>query len=232
MKLLPIILFNVVTVTVALVAYDTLRSEPQPEPAEVDTSALEERIAAVENARPRNRRTTSTDPVVLERLAALEQAVAAPMAALEGEATNDATDEVSPRRFDGPELSAPIGVLSAAEIQRFRRLHEAVRREDAAIKNKARIDAALDNLPFRLTDGQRNEIHTAYAVFEPRVREIWTEAKLEAQQTIADGGAVDRGEIVANTTAVIEGEFAATLSDVVPVGDAHTVAAAVLSSGK
>ncbi|MHC4819591.1 MAG: hypothetical protein ACYTF8_16220 [Planctomycetota bacterium] len=229
MKLVQVLLINVATVAVALVVYDQLRTEasgPSRErtgPRVADTAALDQRLAALEAERhPSLRAEGGTDARVFERLDELEAAVWGGYAAAAGDPT---AKETTPT--DGAK-SPPVAVSdapSAREILRFRQVREAVRREDSVQRNKARVDRALDKLSVRLTNGQRARIHVAFAAFEPRVKEIWTDVKTQAQQTIAAGGEVDRGEIVTSTTATIQQEFAKTITEIVDhPADAEAVA--------
>ncbi|MHC4973076.1 MAG: hypothetical protein ACYTG3_12165 [Planctomycetota bacterium] len=235
MKLVQVLLINVATVAVALVVYDQLRTEASGSaggrtgPRVADTTGLDQRLSALEAERhPSLRAEAGTDARVFERLDELEAAVWGGYAAAAGDlsAKKPASDETKPT--DGELPAPPVAhsdVPSAAEIHRFRQVREAVRREDSVKRNKARVDRALDKLSVRLTQRQRARIHVAFAAFEPRVKEIWTGVKTQAQQTIAAGGEVDRAEIVTSTTATIQREFAATLTDVVDhPADAEAVA--------
>ncbi len=132
-----------------------------------------------------------------------------------------------------PASMAPTGVPTADDVRKFRTLQEAVRREDRVRANRKRIEGALDKLPLNLTKRQRARIHTAFAAFEPRVTEIWTEVKIQARATVEAGGEIDRGEIVASTTEVIQTEFAATLTDIVDhQSDAEAIAQALMPGGR
>jgi hypothetical protein len=234
MKLVQVLLINLATVAVALVVYDQLRTEasgPSREragPRAPDTAALEGRLSALEAERdPSLRAFAGADVRVIKRLDELEAAVWGGYAAATDGPPATAPTQDEARATDG-ERPAPVAsadVPGAPEIRRFRQLREAVRREDSVKRNKARVDRALDKLSVRLTERQRAGIHVAFAAFEPRVKEIWTEVKTQAQQTIADGGDVDRGEIVTTTTATIQQEFARTLTGIVDhQADAEAVA--------
>ena len=53
--------------------------------------------------------------------------------------------------------------------------------------------------------------------------------KTQARETIAAGGDVDRGEIVTTTTALIQKEFASTLTDIVDhQADAEAISEALM----
>lgn len=241
MRLVQILLINLATVAVALVVYDQLRTEasgPSRERAGSrvpDTATLERRIQVLEAERhPSLRADAGTDARVIQRLEELEAAVWGGYTAATAGPPAKAPTPDETRATDGerPAPVASVDVPGAAEIRRFRQLREAVRREDSVKRNQARVDRALDKLSVRLTSKQRAGIHVAFAAFEPRVKEIWTEVKTQAQKTIADGGDVDRGEIVTTTTATIQQEFARTLTDIVDhQADAEAVAK-ILMPGK
>ncbi|MHC4548738.1 MAG: hypothetical protein ACYTEZ_08155 [Planctomycetota bacterium] len=242
MRLVQVLLINLAMVVVALVVYDQLRAKaPGPSrerawPRGPDTAALERRLQALEAERhPSLRAEAGTDARVFERLDELEAAVWGGYAAAAGDlpATEPTQDETKPTDGEPPPPTASPDVPSAADIRRFRELREAVRREDSIKRNKARVDRALDKLSVRLTKRQRARIHVAFAAFEPRVKEIWNEAKTQAQQTIAAGGEVDRGEIVTATTATIQQEFAKTLTGIVEhPADAEAIAKTLMPGGR
>jgi hypothetical protein len=231
MKLLPRLALNVVVVALALVAYDQLRSDAAPETQvnAIDTTddGLERRIDALETERRRPRRSAETDPSVLARLDALEERSAP---AVDRQTAGDTPAETSAAEGGPPKPS--LAEPTKAETKRFRQLRDAVRREDAVKKNARRIDAILGNLQVSLTDAQRTKVHNAYAAFQSRVGEIWGEVKARAQETTANGGDVDRATIVADTTAVIQEEFAESLGTIVPPADAELIAAGLLAGGK
>jgi len=240
MKLIQVVLINLATVAVALVVYDQLRSEPsgpsreRARPRGTDAATLEGRLQALEAERdPSLRAAAGADARVFERLDELEAAVWGWAASGGVPATEPAPDET--RTTQGESL-APVAspdVPNAVDTRRFRQLREAVRREDSVKRNKVRVDRALDKLSVRLTKRQRARIHVEFAAFEPRVKQIWTEVKEEAQKTIAAGGDVDRGEIVTATTATIQQEFAKTLTDIVDhPADAEAVAKTLMPGGR
>ena len=211
MKLGQVLLLNLATVTVALVVYDQLRDEEARPAAErsstraraPDYDEMELRLAALE-VRRRSSRKTAPDAAILERLAAIE-------ASLNGDAA-PAKYPSADKRLDTPAASkVPAEGTSAEEIRDFRRLREAVRREDTVKKNKERVESALNQLSINLTSAQRTKIHFAHAAFEPQITRIWGEVKMQARETIASGGEVDRQEIMTSTQARIQQEFAATV---------------------
>ncbi len=238
MRLGQAFFLNVATIGVALAVYDALRAEA-PAPREragrvPDTTDLERRIGALEVARGAAPQAAG-DAQLRARLAELEKIVlGTPGTDPEPAAAAPAPDARDPRDASAPAWAAGADdEPGPAAIQRFRKLQEAVRREDAVLKNRARVDRALDKLPLRLTDAQRAGVHAAYAAFEPRVDEIWTEVKTEVQRTVEAGGKVDRGEIVAATTAVLQREFAGTIVEVVDhPADAEAIAAALMPGSK
>ncbi len=240
MQLLPILALNVVTVCVALLAYDQLQREPaaRSETVErgaaagstVDADALAQRLEALERERRRTRRGSETDPGVLERLAALELAGRLP-AATSGPETDHAAAEIPAGDKPRP-ATGEVGEPTDREIKRFRRLQDLVRREERIEKNAARVDGALEKLQINLTPEQCEEVHRAYATFQPRVNEMWGEAKREARATIEAGGEIDRATFVADVTANIQTEFAASLNSIVSTADSDRIASALLSSGK
>ena len=82
MKLIHVLLLNVVTVAVALVAYDQLSSESPGSPQEraarprgIDTAALDARLKMLEAERGAALSTAGDDAGIFERLAALEAAL-------------------------------------------------------------------------------------------------------------------------------------------------------------
>jgi len=240
MKTITVVALNVVTVAIALVTYDVMRTAPEaPISADravaVDTSALEDRIDALESSRRRTRRSSGSDQGVLARLAALESATRTQPTA--------AGANSAPTPNDGAMLAAAaMGSPSSpdvaadeptkAEIERFRQLSDAVRQEDTRRKNARRVDRILDALPVSLSADQREGIHTRWASFQPRIGEIWGEVKSEAQRTIAAGGDIDRATLVADTQVVIQNEFAGLLGGLIAPADSTTIADALTAGGK
>jgi hypothetical protein len=221
MKLLAVFLLDLAVVAVALFVYDRSREEPAPSNApafnvRAELAALEARIDALETAPPPRLPDPADDPRILERLTALEQASGAPV----------------PEAAGGAEAETVPDPLGPDSVRAFRRLREKVRREESAERNRVWINGALDKLRLNLTDTQRSRIVAAWVTFEPRRDEIWTEAKLRAQETIAAGGRIDRAEFVDETVDVIRSEFATTLAGVLHPADAEAVAGALNPRGK
>ena len=142
----------------------------------------------------------------------------------------DAGEGASRPNADGVSGRVP----SAAEVRKFRQLREAVRREDRAEKNKARVDAALEQAvhqPHAGVNARRSTPRSRRS--SPASRISGPRSKTQARATIAAGGEVDRGEIFTSTTALIQQEFAATLTGIVNhQADAEAVAAALMPGGK
>ena len=242
MKLLPLVLINLATVGGALVVYDCVRGDPERtdltiEDVGIDTSSLEERIGSLEAERRPSLDAAQTDPRILERLGALERTL--------GALASAPASDVPPPSGDVPGLldrrpiekdgSTPVGSLAEPtpdDIRRFRQLQKAVRREEQIEKNRARINGALDKLALSLTTDQREAVHAAHAAFQHRVTEIWTEAKAQARELIVRGGNVDREQVVSETTALIQQEFATTLTDIVPQVEADAIAQTLLGKGR
>ena len=237
MKLVQVLFINVATVAVALVVYDRLRGKESgpshrrtsmPRSHIPDTAALEVRLAALEAERRPSLWAAGTDSRVFERPDAPEETERDHAPAAE-----QTPDETRPAKKEPRASMASRDIPTTDEVRKFRQLREAARRQDAVERNKARVDKALDKLSLHLTKRQRTRIHTAFAAFEPRVKVIWTEVKTQAQETIAAGGDVDRGEIVSSTTAVIQQEFAKTLTDIVDnPPDAETIAKTLMPGGR
>ena len=223
MKLGPVLLLNLVVVIGALLIYDQLRGDdPKPERTRTrveNDGSLEQRVGALEAARHE----------VVTETSAPEESTAG-QAPVDGPA---APEELSPKESALRALGATPAAPSRLEIQRFRQLRAAVEREDRIERNRERVDGALDKLPFRLTTRQRERIHGAFADFEPRIDEIWTEAKEEARQTVAAGGKVDRQRIVTTVGEIIQKAFAETIAGVVDrPADAEIVAETLLPARK
>ncbi len=235
MKAIPLVLLSLATATVAIVAYDQLQAEPEPrQAADVGNDAeLLQRLDDLEADRRRSRRGGAVEASILERLRALETSSRPPPAAAADPRAPDPVPAATPSPLDDlPNQMIAGGEPTAGEIREFRRLQDAVRREDTIRKLEERVDKQLASLPVNLTDAQRERVTGAFADFRPRIGELWGEARAQAKETVAAGGQVDRATIVADTTALIQQEFAATLEGVVASGDAEMIAAALLSQGK
>jgi hypothetical protein len=238
MRLVPILLINLATVVVALVVYDQVRGKTYrssqgrastPRSQVIDATAIGQRLDALEAERSPPPWSPGTD-------AGLDGSDESELgnAASGSLAAKDPTPaEATPTEVEPPAAAAYSYVPRADDIRRFRQLREAVRREDSIEKNRARVDGALNKLSLRLTKTQRSKIHHAFAAVEPRVTRIWIDAKTQAQKTIAAGGEVDRGEIVTSTTAVIQQEFANTLTAIVDhPADAEEIAKSLMPGGR
>jgi hypothetical protein len=205
------------------------------ETTSVDTSALEERLAVLETERRRPRRVGAGDQGILTRLAALESAASTESAALVPTTTDEGSAALSagaPIAIPQPMQDGPRGEPTEAEVDRFRKLQAAVRKQELIEKSAKRVNRLLDALPVNLTEEQRDGVHTRWASFQPRFGEIWGEAKSEARATAEAGGQVDRQTIVANTNAVIQNEFAGLLGGLINPADSSTIAAALVSGRK
>ncbi len=228
MKPVHVVLAHVVTLAVGLFVYDQIRADqPARNTARADggrsgaasVDALKRRLDALE-ARPISSPSRLVGRNVLDRLAALERALSVSAATADASSPEPRADRGEPAANSTP---------TEADILRFRKLREAVRRQDVIKKNAQSVDAALDKLSVRLTQDQRRQVHVAFAAFRPRVSEIWAEAKTEARTAAARGEDVDVKQFVASTTARIQSEFAQSLAGVVRhPADAQAVAAGLL----
>ena len=127
----------------------------------------------------------------------------------------------------------PPDVPTKAEVARFRKLQEAVRRENSVKANWDRINRQLDKVGVNLTPAQREKVHYAWADFEPRINGIWGEIKTQARTTIDAGGAIDGKALREQGSARIQSEFAASLAEVVNhPADADAIAAALTARGQ
>ncbi len=234
MKILPILLLNVLTAVVAIVVYDQLRDDSAPQDTviegSVDNSAFERRLDKLEARRPQLE-TKGVDASIFDRLDALESVARVPAPSVDPDAQPILEGRPSMKR-DEPFSSGADWEPTAEDVERYRRLRKAVERDDRIKKNAARVERALKKLALNFNDEQRSAISAAFTDFQPRVRQIWTDVKTEAQATIAAGGTVDRGEIVTSTTALIQQEFAGTLTDIVSHADAEAVAGTLMAGGK
>lgn len=234
MKLLPFLLLNLATVGVGILAYDQLRAEkPQStvvESARSGTAALEPRVEALEAERRPTLGGMGIDPRVLARLDALEEQLGS-----RAEVTEDAAGVTV---ADNPSREGPTAPRASpdepgeAELSRWRRVRDAVRRQDTIRKSRARFDKALDELSINLTPRQREKIYAVRATFEPRIHAIWGEVKAQAQETVAAGGTIDGQALRAQGAAQIQQEFAETITGIVHQADAEAVAGAMLRGGK
>ena len=229
MKPVQVLLLNVAIVSVALVVYDQLRSEPTSQrrasaSRSDNTAELEARLSVLE-AKSRALRAAPRASSRLDAPAASEDGNAAPADA----APKKTPDGAKPTRGERPSKAATSDEPTKEEVRRFRRLREAVRRQESVKRNWKRVSNALDKLPVNLTEEQRELVHYKYAAFEPRIRQIWGEVKGQAKKTAAAGGQVNREEIVTTATDTMQTEFVETLSEIVPhQADAEAVAEALL----
>ena len=236
MKILPMLLLNLVLVGGALVVYDQMRSEPVPAlqaiEGDADTAGFEARLQALEVERRPVLQSAGTDPRLVERLAVVEAALAGRVSMDDRPGDEPDLAGRAPSQDAAQPPLASADEPTANEIRRFRRLAEAVRREVSIEKNAARVDKALDKLSLNLSKRQRRKVAEAFTTFQPRVGQIWGEAKAQAQETKAAGGTINRAEIVETTTALIQQEFVATITDTVSSADAESLARALLAGGK
>lgn len=229
MKPIPAVLVNLAVVGVALFAYDHVRDEPgaghvAPEPP--DIGALIRRIETLEAQGRPLLRAPDAVPTLHERLDALESAVA-----LLDATAGSASEPIPASKDASVRVRAQDDEPTPEAIERFRKLRDAARRADRREKSRARIDKMLDTLALNLSDEQRERIHDAQVAFEPRVRQIWTEAKQEATQILENGGTIDSGDVVRDTQVRIRDEFASSLTSIVSQADAEAIAQA-LHAGK
>lgn len=242
MKVLAVILLNLATVVSALVVYDQVRRAPPP-PSVVaandaaEIAALAERIEALEDEQGVSLGGTGVDPRLLGRLRALEEAVSLSGTPEERpdavpRARNAESPPVAADPIDGASSPAEAAGPTRDDIRRWRRLRQAVQREDHLRRNRARFDQALTELPFSLTPEQRSKVYEAHARFEPRIGKIWGEIRAQAYETLAAGGTIDRQGLAAQGKAQVQQEFAEAISDIVHAADAEAVAKAMLPADR
>ena len=232
MKLAQVLLINVATVAVALFAYDQVREDASVRSKGRVTTSRSAGVAELE-ARVH---TLEVEARALREAAGAERRMPDHTEAPEQNGEPTAAPDAEPgRAIDrGPAAKAPkSGKPTSDDVDRFRRLQDAVRRENSIKKNWKRIDNALDKLSLNLTPTQRKRVHAAVAEFEPNIVRIWGEVKTEARATIEAGGEVDRGQIVSSTQTRIQTELAATLTGIVNhQADAQAIAEAVHPGGR
>ncbi|MHC5010503.1 MAG: hypothetical protein ACYTG6_06055 [Planctomycetota bacterium] len=228
MKFLPVLLLNVVTVAVAILAYDHLRSDvgrPGEEADDValDPVAIERRLAALEAEQQPVLQGEGSEAVILRRLDALErrlqllgEAVGAP--GLSAGATDPGSSHPEDPLFEGVEDLAP------EEVERFRRLQEAARRQDRIQRNQVRVNQAIDGTGVPLTPDQRGQLLEAYVEFEPRRIQIWGEAKARGQEVAGEAG---WDSIIRETNLLIQREFTDRISGFLHQADAERIAEAL-----
>jgi len=226
-KILPALLLNVVVVAAGLFVYDHVRdgdsSGGTPVTVVGTDPVIEARLAALEQAGPAVLRTDGAQANLLRRLEALEQRAEAKKTRLAPlpDSKREA-EELGARKLSGEELSEQ-------ELARYRKLRSAVRADDKAAKQAARIDRALAKLDIRLSKGQRAKLAAAQQSFMPRYIELWGEAKTRAAD---QGDQADWKTVIAETGAVVQREFSDSISGFLPQADADAIAAALHPTSK
>ena len=223
MRLLPVLLINLVTVAVAIVAYDQLRG---PEPtgllsaeARGDADAdLAARVTALEAARQPMLKADGPHRLV-ERLDRLEEAVRALRSGAAQPAVAPEEDgSVGRPQEDARDVGESPGV---EDVERFRQLQAASRRLERMKREEMRVGKVLDGLGVRLSGEQRRRLLEAHVDFEERRNEIWTSVKTQAAPD------TDWPTVIAQTQQVVRGEFVQRISSFLPAGDAEQIAAAL-----
>jgi len=235
MKPAPLVLVNLAVVVLALVVYDQIRGEGSPPSSSRATSQrsgvsdeidIERRLRALEAKLAALPEEKNWDAAVMREL---EKARAAP--ATKPDVPSDATD-AAPIRDERTAAPAPTGEPTEADLARFRKLRRAVQREDTIQKNRDRIDRRLDKSGVLLTPEQRENVHHAWAEFQPRVTAIWSGIKADAETVMAAGGQIDGKALREQGSAQIQSELAAALADTVNhQADAEAVATALTARG-
>ena len=100
----------------------------------------------------------------------------------------------------------------------------AARRQERIRRNQDRVAKAVETAGVRLTDEQHQELVEAFVAFEGRRNEIWGEMKADAAQR---GREVNWATVVADTTLVIQREFAQRISGFIHETDADLISAAL-----
>jgi hypothetical protein len=230
MKLLPYVVLNVFLVAAGIFVYDQLRNDG-PAPAApagvqpVDLGGIEARLAALEAQREPLLRAQGSDASLLQRLEALEGRFEAARPASAPGADAEDPERPSPT----PAASASKDDPTPEAVARFRKLQEYVNREERARVQRGRIMARIAKLGIRLTAKQQERLVQAYVAFQPRVSEIWGEAKTRAMD---DRDEVDWPTVIAETTVVIQQEFTQQVSSFITAPDAEAIAGALYARGK
>lgn len=237
MKLLPIVLLNVITVTVGIIVYEHVRDDGPTTGALIteggtDLVEVTRRLEALESRQEPALRATGSNSDLLDRIAALEAARTSAEGAVKEEAFLAKPTEAEQPGAGPTDPKRAWKEITKDEIARFRKLRDAAARQDRVKRNAKRVDGALKKLGLDLSTSQRERIHERFAAFQPEIDRIWTEAKTQAQATVQAGGTIDRGEIVTSTRALIQQSFAETINDIVPQADAEAVATSLLGGGK
>lgn len=239
MKLFQVLALNVATVVIALVVYDQMRSDDPRGSSDRAASSrtevgnsigledrlreIETKLAAIPEGRNRSWDAAPTNELAEAPTAGAQKDLPAP---------NREPEAANPRSNAQPTPGASADEPSKAELARFRKLQDAVRRENTVKKNWERINRQLDKAGVNLTPAQREQVHYAWAEFEPRITRIWGAIKTEARTTADAGGAVDGKALREQGSAQIQSEFAASLADIVNhQADAAAVAAALTARG-
>ena len=232
MKLLPILLLNVAVVGGGLFAYDQLRTE-EPAPAEpeapqtVELGDLEARVKALEAQPAPPLQAEGLDPRVAKQLEALASRIEA-LEKREPTETpvvdgNEPQGESTPKPM--PSGEEPKGEPTKEEVARFKKLQSAAYRERRLQRIAKRVKSRLASLDLSLTPEQQKQLVAAYADFEPRRDEIWTEVKQNTPDTTPRE---DWGQIITDTNARIQREFTERITPFIPAADAETISEGLL----
>ena len=175
---------------------------------------------------------TRVDPTLEDRILALEEArdEAPPATVATARTTPDVDQPVTPSDEPFTTEDKTPSEPSRAEVRRFLRLQQMANEERKRMHAEGRLRKALAAAGLEhLSDDQFTEIQAAHEEFQPRVQEIWTEVKMQAEEIAAAGGTVDGRELRTTTAQQISTEFAEVLTHILPVSDAEAVASAVFA---
>ena len=226
MKPLPLLLLNALVTTGIVVAYDQIRGDPVQAPQARQTSAagssdLEARVAALEaSERPMLQAAPRGD--LDARLAALE-------ARMDSDPSPVPADEPASEPLPVPQPRPGVTLeseedMSPEAVAKFKKIINQVKRDERAKRIRKRTDKALARVGLELDESTRNKLARAYADFDRRRDEVWTEVK----QGVAEGaGDADWAVIISDTQARLAGEFSERITDIVPATDADDVARAL-----
>jgi hypothetical protein len=212
----------VVSLGVAVYAVTQPRTVPAVVPGpdaslEVALDEFESRLSAVEAKVREEPLPTGTDPTVLDRLTSLERRLREVPEA--GEVPTS-SEEPKPTVEEEPD---------DAEVERFRKLREAVRKQEWMKGLRRRVDDVLNDLDLDLTEKRAKQLTEAWGEFQSRMQRIWEEAK---QTGAAAGAAVDWKQIISDTTGRIERELTEIISEFLPAADAERIAGGLISGRK
>ena len=240
MKLLPFLLVNLLTVGGGLAIYDQLRADqPAASYDEMGDGSLEARVATLEREAGRGSsdsapmlQSEGADPRLAARIEDLERrltaapSASAAIAAAAVESANGSAPTMATPAYLSPDEP------SEDQIQAYRKLEAASRKQQRLEREMKRLDATLTELDIDLGAEDKTKLASAYMDFQERRSTVFRAAMTKARESREAGGEANWSEVMTEARNTVKQEFTVKISSFIPSGDAERISESLTTRGR